>query len=68
MTGGRGSLTRSYERQLRAFLDCLQAGRGRLAVSPGALDGIAALLAVQAARESLACHGAEIPVPRVPTS
>jgi predicted dehydrogenase len=66
--GGRGSLTRSYERQLRAFLDWVQAGRGALAVSPGTVDGIAVMLAVQAARESLARDGAEISVPYAPTS
>ena len=66
--GRRGGLTRSYERQLRAFLDCVQADRGGLAVSPGTADGIAALLAVQAARDSLAQLGAEICVPHLATS
>jgi predicted dehydrogenase len=65
---GRGSLTRSYERQLRAFLDCVRAGRGALQPSPGTTDGIAAILAVEAARASLERHGAEIPVPTVPTT
>jgi predicted dehydrogenase len=68
LAGGRGSLKRSYERQLRAFLDCIQAGRAALPASPGTADGIAAMLAIEAARTSLARNGAEIPVPSVPTS
>jgi predicted dehydrogenase len=68
LVGGSGSLKRSYERQLRAFLDCIQAGRGALPATPGTADGIAAMLAIEAARTSLATHGAETPVPPVPTS
>lgn len=68
LAGGRGSLKRSYERQLRAFLDCIQAGRTALPASPGTADGIAAMLATDAARASLAQHGAEISVPPVPAS
>lgn len=66
--GGSGSLARSYQRQLRAFLECVRTGRGGLVVSPGTVDGIAAMLAVQAARESLERHGAEIPVLPLPAT
>ena len=68
LLGGDTSLRRSYERQLRAFLECVQAGRGGLAVSPGTAEGIAAMLALQAARDSLAAHGAEVAVPALPIS
>jgi predicted dehydrogenase len=68
LAGGRGSLKRSYERQLRAFLGCIQAGRAALPASPGTADGIGAMLAIEAARTSLARQGAEIPVPSVPAS
>ena len=68
LAGERGSLKRSYERQLRAFLGCIEAGRAALPASPGTTDGIAAMLAIEAARTSLARNGAEIPVRPVPAS
>jgi predicted dehydrogenase len=60
---GRGSLTRSYERQLRGFISCV---RSRGAASPGIEDGVAAVLAIDAARASLAQGGAEVAVPPTP--
>jgi predicted dehydrogenase len=61
--GGRDSLTRSYERQMGAFVDGV---RSRMGASPGTTDGIAAMLAVDAVRRSLAEGGAEISVPPTP--
>jgi len=62
---GRGSLTRSYEHQLRAFLACVRSGAP---ASPGPADGIAALHAIEAARRSLEQGAADVPVPPTPTT
>lgn len=61
----RGSLTRSYECQLRGFVECV---RSRAGASPGTTDGVAAMLAVEAARHSLARGGADMLVPPTPTT
>jgi predicted dehydrogenase len=61
----RGSLTRSYERQMVAFVAAV---RGSAPASPGTTDGIAALQATEAARLSLEHGGAEMKVPPTPTT
>jgi myo-inositol 2-dehydrogenase/D-chiro-inositol 1-dehydrogenase len=65
LLGRRGGLTRSYERQMVAFVAAV---RGNAPASPGTTDGIAALQATEAARRSLELGGAEIEVPPTPTT
>jgi predicted dehydrogenase len=63
LTGRRDSLADSYERQLRAFVSVV---RGESRPSPGLVDGIAVVQAVEAARLSLEHGGAVIEVPPTP--
>jgi predicted dehydrogenase len=65
LLGRRGGLTRSYERQMVAFVAAV---RGNAPASPGTTDGIAALQATEAARLSLEHGGAEIEIPPTPTT
>jgi myo-inositol 2-dehydrogenase/D-chiro-inositol 1-dehydrogenase len=65
LLGRRGSLTRSYERQMVAFVAAV---RGNAPASPGTTDGIAALQATEAARLSLEHGGAEVEVPHTPVT
>jgi predicted dehydrogenase len=64
LASAQDSLARSYERQLQAFVDAVGA---RAKISPGTTDGLAALLAVDAVRRSLAEGSVECEVPLVPT-
>ena len=59
----RDSLAGSYERQLRGFLALV---RGEARPTPGTVDGIAAVQAVEAARLSLEHGGTDIEVPPTP--
>jgi len=63
MTGRGDSLASSYERQLRAFVSVV---RGESRPSPGLVDGIAVVQAVEAAKLSLEHGGAVIEVPPTP--
>jgi myo-inositol 2-dehydrogenase/D-chiro-inositol 1-dehydrogenase len=65
LLGRRGGLTRSYERQMVAFVAAV---RGNAPASPGTTDGIAALQATKAARLSLEHGGAEVEIPPTPTT
>ena len=59
----RQSLAASYERQLRGFLSLV---RGEARPTPGTVDGVAAVQAVEAARLSLEHAGTAIDVPPTP--
>ena len=59
LSGRRPSLQRSYDIQLAAFLDGI---RRRVPLRPGLADGMAAVRAVDAARESAARDGMEVAV------
>jgi predicted dehydrogenase len=65
LTSARDSLARSYERQLEAFVDAVST---RAKVAPGTTDGVAALLAVDAVRRSLAEGSVGIEVPLAPNT
>jgi len=65
LTSAQDSLARSYERQLEAFVDAVGA---RAKIAPGTTDGLAALLAADAVRRSLAEGSVEREVPLVPTA
>jgi myo-inositol 2-dehydrogenase/D-chiro-inositol 1-dehydrogenase len=64
LTAVQDSLAQSYEQQLSGFLDAV---RARARTVPGTADGLAALLAVEAARRSLAAGAVETEVPLTPT-
>lgn len=57
LTGRQSSLRRSYELQLMSFFDCVNTGT---TPRPDAVDGIAAIRAVEAARKSAADGGKEV--------
>jgi len=57
LTRGRSGMRRSFERQLRGFVECVRSGAAPRA---SVADGIAALRAVEAARASAAAGGAEV--------
>jgi len=57
LTRGRSSMRRSFEQQLRGFVECV---RGGSAPRAGVADGLAALRAVEAARASAAADGREV--------
>ena len=63
LKGGRETLMASHERQLRGFLAMV---RGEARPTPGTVDGIAVVQAVEAARVSLEHGGAAIEVPATP--
>jgi predicted dehydrogenase len=63
LRGGQDTLVSSHERQLRGFLAMV---RGDARPSPGTVDGIAVVQAVEAARVSLENGGAAIEVPATP--
>ncbi len=65
LASAQDSLARSYERQLQAFVDAVGA---RAKIAPGTTDGLAALLAADAVRRSLAEGSLECEVPLVPTA
>jgi predicted dehydrogenase len=63
LTATRDGLSRSYDRQLEGFVEAV---RSRTATPPGMADGMAAMLAIDAVRQSLASGAVEIGVPPVP--
>jgi predicted dehydrogenase len=63
LTATRDSLAQSYQRQLEGFVAAV---RNRAPTPSGIADGMAAMLAVDAARRSLAGGAVEVEVPPVP--
>jgi predicted dehydrogenase len=63
LTAGRDSLARSYDRLLERFVAAV---RSRTATPPGIGAAMAVMLAVEAARRSLAGGAVEVEVPPVP--
>jgi predicted dehydrogenase len=57
LTRGRSGMRRSFERQLRGFVECVRSGSAPRA---SVADGIAVLRAVEAARASALADGAEV--------
>lgn len=63
LTVARDSLAQSGQRQLEGFVAAV---RSRAAAPPGMADGMAVMLAIEAARRSLAAGAVEVQVPPVP--